>query len=279
MFKILVILTILAPAFSWAQGNQTGFNWEQAKIRCTTHYKDSPELFMGTFSWGYSLLEMEDKFNEVYDSGERIFLHAHYDRQEDHFFAWLDDKPDQAVKLTEAFVKSVTLQIETSLSRGYASFVFFPDMGHSHLYFPEEHWQKVYAKADTSPANRQQHYENMLADPAMRPLYHLTEQLQMMDENKDLIDDQILKFKYWNRNFLGYNNSTTDYSIEVAPKEEKYNTVKSIDGYHSWSAGFAISASKDGCFPYRDKNGQIRFFDIALKDPRYDPKTSGGWDF
>lgn len=116
-------------------------------------------------------------------------------------------------------------------------------------------------------------YEKMLADTSMQPLYHLSEGLKMINDKKEIIDDPSLSFKYWNRNFLGKNNGTSEYAIHIVPDVTRYNTVCSLKGYKNWSAGFAISASQFGCFPYRDREGKIRYFDISLYDPCCHPST------
>lgn len=78
----------------------------------------------------------------------------------------------------------MTTHIETALREGYAHFVFFPDMGHAHLYFPADHWRKAYASAESILQSLEALYEKMLADP-------------------------VLRHKYWNRNFLCRNTTTT----------------------------------------------------------------------
>ncbi len=275
MLRTLSAICLLF-SFSAHATTKTAFNIEEAKIRCQTHFSQSPEIFAQDFSWGYTLLEMADKFEEIYDSGKRLFMHSQYDPQTDQFSIFFDGKKQLPVPITESFIKNVTLQIEVAIDKGYADYVFFPDMGHSHLYFPEDHWQAQYTGENEPPKPRSNLYKKMFADPKLRPLYHLTEQLKMQNEDKTLIEDEILIFKYWHRNFVGTNDGSGNYQIEVAPPEKLYNTVSSIEGHHSYSAGFAVSASKDGCFPYTDKDGVTRYFDIGLNDPRYDPSQTGG---
>ena len=53
----------------------------------------------------------------------------------------------------------------------------------------------------------------MLADPKMTALYHLAEQLQLQDEDKNLLADELLVFKYWHRNFVGYNDTSRDLLV------------------------------------------------------------------
>ena len=55
------------------------------------------------------------------------------------------------------------------------------------------------------------------------------------------------------------------------------NTVSRADeGYHYWSAGFNISGSEKGCFPYI-VNGQTYYFDISLTDLPSPPGEGEGF--
>ncbi|MCB0379008.1 MAG: hypothetical protein KDD33_10995 [Bdellovibrionales bacterium] len=258
---------------------KSGFNLEEAKVRCASDFVHSKTLYSNDVHWGYSIEEMAQDFTTIYNSGKRLSYHSTYDAITDNFYVHYDDSNNKTypVKLTKGFIKSVTQQIENALQAGYADYVFFPDMGHSHLYFPEEHWQKNYAQWKLDPEARRQLYEAMLADPQMRPLYHTCEQLKMQDENKALIDDDFLKFRYWNRNVLGKNDESGDLQIEVN-SVDNFNTVREVPGHYLFSAGYNISASREGCFPYKTPEGQILYFDISLSDLKYDPKASSNND-
>jgi hypothetical protein len=142
-----------------------------------------------------------------------------------------------------------------------------------HLYFPEEHWRKEYASALSSVNHLDELYEKMLADEQMRPLYHLSECLQMRSKDGRVSADPVLRHKFWNRNLLCRNNGTDEHEVVVVADRSRYNTVCALEGYVSWSAGFAVSASRLGCFPYRDGEGRTRYFDISLYDPSCHPST------
>ena len=241
---------------------------ELAKTRCLSHFSQSEELHSDEFRWDYTLPEMADKFESIYESGKRLFMHTNYEPKQKTFLLYVDPEKPRPVPITENFIKSVTLHIETALQKGFADFVFFPDMGHSHLHFPEEHWDSFYRPMDLSYKNRHNIYEKFLADPKMKALYHLGEQLQFHDQNEHLLKDSVISFKYWHRNFVGQNDGTRTHSVAVIQNREWYNTVTSLPDYHRHSQGYAISASHKGCFPYIDKDGKTRFFDIGFFDPR-----------
>ena len=76
--------------------------------------------------------------------------------------------------------------------------------------------------------------------------------------------DSWTQWCYNTRNVFGFTNGNKSVEVLYAKDNERYNTVNDIDGYFKWSAGFTMSASKDGCFAYQ-ANGETRYFDISLK--------------
>lgn len=249
---------------------------EESKQRCQVSHLESKEIYMNDFSWGLTLLEMEDLFLSVYETGRRLPEHSHYDAKTGEFLLFkVTDQGKQPLTMSPKFIANVATQIEMALEKGFADYVFFPDMGHAHLYFPKSHWQKEYGQYDTSYSNHHNLYAKMLADSKMRPLYHLAEQLKMVDKETNLVlEDEILNFKYWHRNFVGFNDGSKNYDIYIAPPTKNFNTVSSIDEHQSWSAGFSVHANSKGCFAYKDKDGVKRYFDISLEDVGYDPNAS-----
>ena len=168
-----------------AESSLGGCTVDEARERCTSHHSQSQRLYRGPFTWYASLEAMREQFEETYNSGKRIPYHADYNREMKSFCLYLQGADGvKPVRITEKFIHSVTTHIETALREGYAHFVFFPDMGHAHLYFPADHWRKAYASAESILQSLEALYEKMLADP-------------------------VLRHKYWNRNFLCRNTTTT----------------------------------------------------------------------
>lgn len=278
-FNYLCLLClVLISSFSWAlwaDYSPSHFDWQKATIRCATHASLSKELFREELRGQFTLLELEDKFLQIYHRDERIGLHAFFDSEKELFIAPLrKGHKTFPVPLTQQFIANVARHLEIAIEEGYADFVFLPDMGHAHLYFPENHWNQEYANMPSGYKNQHKLYQKMLADPKLKSLYHLSEQLMMRDHNKHVLPDKLLHYKYWNRNFVGYNDGTTHFEMPHVTDKTMPNSVASLPRHKLWSAGFAVSANKNGCFPYRDKDGQTRFFDIAMQDPRYNPNTN-----
>ena len=262
-------------AFTASTAMASGFNLESAKKRCGSDFSQSKVLYSEDLKWGVTKDEMTDKFAETYNSGKRLKFHSTYNAEEDQFYVYYKAaNVAHPVKIGSRFIKSITQQIEESLKAGYADYVFFTDMGHSHLYFPQSHWDKEYDHLKIiQPAERVYFYEKALADKKMRPLYHTAEQLKMT-EDKKVIDDEYLKFRYENRNVLGKNDGSGDLDLEYNLSVPG-NAVSSIDGMHLYSAGFSISASKLGCFSYETPDGDILYFDISLTDVEGNPNNGG----
>jgi hypothetical protein len=270
MFSTIALLMALLVNSSWAF--QTAFDIDLAKSRCRAHFTQSPEVYASDYKWGYTLLEMQDRFEDHYASGKRLHLHPNYDPEKDQFILYFGEDTHQPFVINENFIKSVTNHIEVAIREGFADYVFFPDMGHAHLHFPQQIYDDVYRPMDKSLEKRHLFYQAMFEEPQMKALYHLTEQLQMVDDHGHVLDDPVLAFKYWNRNFVGPNNGDTSFEIFVA-EDSNYNTVRRLEGYQIYSAGYSVSASKDGCFPYRDKEGNTRYFDISVQPLRFDPSN------
>ncbi len=75
---------------------------------------------------------------------------------------------------------------------------------------------------------------------------------------------------------MGDNAGGENVAPRFAFNNTNYNTVHELAGHHSWSAGYSLSASKDGCFSYRGPDGREYKFDISLEDLPYSPIGDGG---
>jgi hypothetical protein len=169
-------------------------------------------------------------------------------------------------------VENVTLHIEQALELGYADHVFFPDMGHSHYFIPEAHWDTEYA--GTPVDQTADMTSRLLDDPQLLVLYHTAEQLQMLDENKELLPDPWIQFRHQSRNVVGDNDWQRRIELIQNP-DSPANTAREYEGHFYYGAGFSISASKDGCFPYT-QNGERKWYDLSLSDLPYRTDDGGG---
>jgi hypothetical protein len=240
---------------------------DEAKRRCAKPLEGEPVVYSSDFKWGVTFAEMKQKFEEIYQTDKRLLNRAYYDPNQNSFVLPFRGGP-QVVKIGETFIRSVTRHIERGLQLKYMNFVFFPDMGHSHVHVPQKYYDEVLAPI------KEFHllYEKMLNEPTVKFLYHTAEQLNMVGEDKMPLPDRFLQWRLYTRNLVGYNDGGNTIETLFEP-ESDHNTARGEEGYRYWGGGFNIHASKNGCFAYKQAD-QTYYFDISLDD--LPSKTSGG---
>jgi hypothetical protein len=250
------------PAGGKADGaadEREGMPWDEIAARCAPPAADEPVVYLDDFRWDYSLEDMEARFWEIYESGKRLAGRAYYDPERDvfvmpHVPAWGGE-----VMLSRRLVENVRRHIERSLARNYADFVFFPDMGHAHLFIPEDRWDQVYAGAPVSELSAR--YAEMFDDPSLRVLYHTAEQLAHTVDG-ELVADRYLQWRHFTRNVVGDNRGLGQIDL-IRDLSSSANTAHHLEGHRYHGAGFELSASAEGCFPFV-KDGEILYFDLSL---------------
>jgi hypothetical protein len=214
-------------------------------------------VYSEDFSWGMSLDEIKKSEELIYLSGKRLKERA-YTRDGKVYFP-LDARE---VEISQMFIEALVKQVENAFKQNYVDALVFPDMGHSHFFIPMD----IYKNELRPIKDKKELYEKMYSLPELKILYHTAEQLKMLDENKNLINDKKLIWRYQTRNIVGDMNGS---DMEVIVNEKSaFNTAHDYGAegeYRYWGAGFNISGSKDGCFSY-ERNGQTYYFDISLKD-------------
>lgn len=246
--------------------------WAEVIARCGAPAEDEVNVYVTDFEWGYTPDTMATRYEEIYSSGKRLAERAYYDDEREAFMLPSTPTWGGDVQLPLRLVENVRLHIERGLQEGVVDFVFFPDMGHAHLFIKQDAWDATYADYPIAESNRRR--EVMFDDPELKVLYHTAEQLEMLDENNAVIDDEHARHRHATRNLVGANDYSGDFEFLTEP-ESAANTGRDLDGYKYYSAGFNVSASKDGCFPF-EVNGQLQWFDLSLSDLPYPPDYSGG---
>lgn len=199
-----------------------------------------PEVFSVT----NSLAEMGTQFHEHVSSGRRLINRAYWEEGGERYLI-----PISGIShpIPAEFIKNVTRQIESALEKNFADFLFFSDFGHGHILVP---------KGESSTA------AEALRSKETKILYHTAELLQLRGPNGKgpIPADPELAHRYYNRNLLGDN---VDGGLEVLDgSKDRYNTMRSVPGYQEIGT-FLLSASKDGCFAFR-QGEKIHYFDIAI---------------
>lgn len=243
---------------------------EELAKRCNADNSDDQFLYQGEFHWGYSLKEMQDKYEEIYASGKRLPTRLFMDKTTNSFKFPKSEFWKADANVPMKFVDSVRKHVETALRLGYVNAIFFPDMGHSHFYVPKSRWDMI---TDFPIEDQQKIYEGFFNEPELKVLYHTAEQLQTLDENKKPIFDRSLLWRFLSRNIMGDNKNQGNVEIvQTKPGTIEYsaNSFNELEGYARWGAGFNISASSKGCYAFTDGK-RILFFDLSLSDLVPDP--------
>lgn len=268
-------LAAFAAVFLFSSA-QAATDLDLAKQRCAPQTESDLILYASDFKWGYEIQEMRDRFTEIYQSGKRLTKRAYYDPAADKFiFPYESLGNSHKIEIPGQFIESIALHAEEGLKRDYIDALFFPDMGHSHFFLPEAFYEEHIRPL---PGNaKKARYELMMNHPGTKILYHTAEQLHMKDrDTKELVEDQYTQWRYYTRNLVGYNDGSGKVEIHKL-LNEGFNTVRSYPEHKYWGAGFNVSASKDGCFSFQDKQGNTLFFDLSLEDLPFSagPPSSG----
>jgi len=245
--------------------------WEVVAARCGPPAEDEPIVYAGDFEWGVSIEVMAQRFDEMYLSGKRLKDRAFYDEETGDFILPIYESWGGTVVLSKRLVENVRMHIEKSLARGYAEFIFFPDMGHSHFFIPQEHWDSVYAPFPVAQKGTQ--ITMLFDDPQLKVLYHTAEQLKMLDDDKNILPDRHIQWRFFTRNPVGDNDWAGRVDL-LHEHTSSANTARDLEDHYYYGAGFNITATENGCFPYVHE-GQIYYFDISMEDLPYE---STGYD-
>lgn len=194
-----------------------------------------------------TLAEAEAQYKELYSSGRRITNRVYWDASAQSYVL---QQKNKTLKISARFIESLSRQVEAALQRGYADFLFYTDMGHAHLYMPDS--------GDIRPS----HLESHLGREELTFLYHTAELFMLKHNFKGaLTSDPWLQWRYYSRNFVA-KNDTSDALTVLFSNDELYNTVRDLEDHSSVSTVY-MSASRNGCFPFR-QNGETFYFDFTF---------------
>ncbi len=230
---------------------------------CAKPQGDEVIVHRSDFQWNQELSEIKERAERLYKEGKRLDRRAYL--REDGKVVIPHSVPsngEQEIELTERFLQSIRLHIEKGLELRYVDSITFSDMGHSHFFIPQDFFNQEIAPLPVS----QQHiaYQKMLAHEGLKILYHTAEQLKMLEEDRSLVKDRHIQWRYFTRNLVGDNQAQGNMEL-IHQEDHSYNTARDYKtGYRYWGAGFYLTANKDGCFPFKHK-GETYYFDINLR--------------
>lgn len=182
----------------------------------------------------YSLAQMKTYFDDIYKNGNRKKERIYFDEDLKQFVAPFKNK---IFIVPQSFIEKIVSHVNLAIKNGYAEFIFFPDMGHGHIF-------------TSKPLNSLDDAVNSLDT---KILYHTAEYLKSPSE-----------FRYLNRNLIGNIENDKIEIIVHSTKQQPFNTVRSIPGFTELDNALVyLQANHKGCFSYK-KEGQTYYFDIGF---------------
>ena len=241
--------------------------------RCSAERSGDPQVYSSDYKWNLSLQDVRNLGQSMYTNEKRLAKRAFYDAKTKSFVFPGENERGGNIRIPETFIKAVQKHVEKAFERSYIDAVIFPDMGHSHFLVPLDFYKKNVEPLPVSQTNLV--YERMMSNKDTKVVYHTAEQLRVFDDNKVLLNDRYLQWRFFTRNLVGHNNADPDIELFNATATSEANTMGEVPGYYWWGGGFNIHANKGGCFPFK-RNGQTYYFDLSLEDLVSDPALGGG---
>jgi hypothetical protein len=210
--------------------------------------------------WYFTREEIKQIYEKEYEEGTRLENPIKIENGK-----YIASCYGETFEVPEKFVKSTLKQLEETLEKGYAEYIFRLDAFHSHLFVPDDVFEKY-----KDLKNGAEVAEAYVKDEQLGALYHNTEHLAVEDLKTGEIDP-IAKELHSKRNVLGWYD---DRGIELTyPKEnalpahKEANTANIPDGYHS-IGGLTFKATKNGEFAIKHNGKEIRI-DISFDGDSY----------
>jgi hypothetical protein len=258
---LLALLPASAHSASARTAKQTT-DWAAVAARCAPAADDEPVIHSEDFHWKMPRDVMQTIWENMYDSPKRLHKRAYFDEKKNAFILPYNAANGGDVILSKRLIESVRRHIEEALRLGYVQNVFFPDMGHSHLFIPDHLWESKYRGFAVSRIS--EFYSQVFAEPELKVLYHTAEQLRFLDDQSEPLPDRYSLWRLHTRNPVGDNKGLGRLEIHHN-FGSKANTVGEYQGHRYYGAGFNLSASSKGCFPYTHQ-GKTYYFDLSLYD-------------
>ncbi len=293
MGKVLLIIlfsfTYSFDAFSMTVDEKI----EIAKTRCAPFKDSDPLLYMTDYKSGQSAERMEETYKNTYEGEGRLPQRVGY-YEETNSFSTRIGTLNQG-DFPEAYIKSVIKQVENLLRLNYVKYIYYSDMGHSHFFIPMTYYNE-FIKDKGYRATKSASLA--MLSKGLKTLYHTAEQLGVRDfETKELYVDTYLQWRFYTRNPVVDFNANIEILTDFSGLGNTVRAYFPAEEQYKYFAGFYISANKNGCFPFENKEGEINYFDLSFDGPAYilgegentgfnkphlnepDPLKEFGWDF
>lgn len=214
----------------------------------------SDQLIYRDFQIFHSKDQLKQSFNELYQSERRLKNRVFLSSSTHDYQAPYDGT---LINLPKSFLLGVSRHIEKALKNSYIDYLFYPDMGHGHLYLPKKKWEQI----KTLTGNKSERLLKALHSPSLKILYHTAELLQIKEGDfatGKLPSDPWKLWRYFSRNLLGHFNEGYELEVLYAGDKQIYNTVREIKNHVNVSI-FYMSSTKKGCLSYSHSKRQLHY--------------------
>ena len=221
---------------------------------------EKPRWEYSTHGWYFTREETKNIYEKEYEEGTRLENHIRI--KEGKYMA---SCYGETFEVPEKFVKGTLRQLEETLEKGYAEYIFRLDAFHSHLFVPNDIFDKYYPLK-----NGAELIGAYTKDDKLGALYHNTEHLAVEDPKTGEIDP-IAQELHSKRSVLGWYDGRP---LEITHPEEtappaiiEANSASIPDGYHA-IGGITFKATKNGEFAIKHNGKEIRI-DISFDADSY----------
>ncbi len=218
--------------------HKVGYDSEESRWEYSTH------------GWYFTREETKQIYEKEYEEGTRLENHIKIKNGK-----YLASCYGETFEVPGKFVKSTLKQLEETLEKGYAEYIFRLDAFHSHLFVPDKIFDKY-----VNLKNGAEVSEAYTKDEQLGALYHNTEHLTAEDPKTGEIDP-VAKELLSKRSILGWYDGRplelTHPKETDPPKIIEANTASVPDGYHSIGA-LTFKATKNGEFSIKHNGEEIR---------------------
>ena len=250
-----VLKEALSIARDWVESERHLNAIIEARDRCYGLPEDGEVLYKDAWGdWDFKREEIDHLFDKVYHSSARLGSRVYFDPDMETFVLPVKNLQGEwtAIPVANDFIKALITHIEKAQAEGWADYVMLADMGHGHFMIPKN-------VADVPDKPR---LEDVINHPQTKILYHTGEMLKFYSfTNRTVVDNAYVNFRREHRNLLGYLDGSGKVEILQEPEDRAFNLVRMAPGHRRF-LDFEFSSNKNGCFPFRDNDGKITYFDI-----------------
>ncbi|NCN40603.1 hypothetical protein GW916_05070 [bacterium] len=215
---------------------------------CSPAKSDEPVTDKSDWGIVETAKEAKTLWEQLYLGGKRLRNRAFVEASTNKIL--LPSSPGAPILVDPQFILNLSGHIHQALTKSYGEHLFYPDMGHAHLFRPEK---------------KELDLQEAMKDHETKILYHTAELYRLRDKigkKGKLVLDEWFQWRYYSRNFVGENAPKGELSV-LLNRSGGYNTVRSLFG-HRQVGTIYFSGSAQGCFDLNRDGKSIRY-DISIR--------------